>query len=134
MLSDFPESSRFSELLWTRTDYFCIISQILTIFQRYLNSDSEETDKKINQYLVSTYEFRKDDKISNSDRSKKLTLLKFFYPYGRMLHFGTIKPLGTEELFSQQQAHFWYLHADRTRSTPENNCVLSRFQEPAIKG
>jgi len=32
MLSDFPEPSGFPELLWTKTDYFCIIPQILTIF------------------------------------------------------------------------------------------------------
>jgi hypothetical protein len=32
MLSDFPESSCFPELLWTKTDYFCIISQNLRIF------------------------------------------------------------------------------------------------------
>jgi hypothetical protein len=44
-----------------------------------------------------------------------------------MLPFGTIKPFGNGKLFSQQQAHFWYLRADRTTSTPENNRLLSRF-------
>ncbi len=106
MLSDFPESSCFPQLLWTKTDYFCMISQNLTIFQRYLNSDLQETAKKINWYLVSTYGFKKNHKISNSDRRKKLTFSKFLYPYGRMLPSGTIKPFNNGELFRSNEHTF----------------------------
>ncbi len=74
MVSDFPE------LLWTKTVYFCMISQILTIFQRYLNSDLQETDKKINWYLVSTYGFQKITKYQTLIDVKKLTFSKFCIP------------------------------------------------------
>ena len=106
MLSDSPESSCFPELLQTKTDYFCIISQNLRIFQRYLNSNLQKTDKKINWYLVSTYGFQKTTKYRTLIDVKKLTFSKFLYPYGRMLPFGTIKPFGNQELFRGNEHTF----------------------------
>jgi hypothetical protein len=84
-------------------------------------------DKKINWYLVSTYGFRKTKKYQTLIDVKKLTFSKFLYPYGWMLPFAIIKPFGNGELFSQKRAHFCYLQADRTTSTPENNGLLSDF-------
>jgi len=78
-------------------------------------------------YLVSTYGFSKITKYQTLIEVKKLIFTKFLCPYGRILPFGTIKPFGNGELFSEQQAHFWYHHAHRTTSMPKNNCLLSRF-------
>jgi hypothetical protein len=51
-----------------------------------------------------------------------------------MVPKGNIKPFGNGELFLQQRAHFWYLHADRTTSTPGKNLFTLLLLEAGCKG